>query len=200
MCSSDLEVSALAAEEELGGGRFRHQRTRLLPAKERLPGFRPTGFHTHDGSGAIRVVIVNLHHCAVGLWVDGVQRQGIRRRIGHLNHYALEMDDTDAIGRAGTRITRDNPDRNVVGIGRHYLGSNVFWYMRDPSGTMFELFCDMDQIADDDDWTANVGRRDWGSDGTPPPFSVWGPPEPPEFFRQPDLREIGAAREARGLR
>ena len=123
-----------------------------------------------------------------------------RAPVGHLNHYALEMDDVDAIGRAGTRITRDNPERNVVGIGRHYLGSNIFWYMRDPSGNMFELFCDMDQIVDDDAWTATVGRRNWGSDGTPPPFSVWGPPEPPEFFRQPDLREIGAAREARGLR
>ncbi len=44
--------------------------------------------------------------------------------------------------------------------------------------------------------TASV---DWeGSDG-PAGFSVWGPKEPESFINQPDLFEIAAAREARGL-
>ena len=123
-----------------------------------------------------------------------------RAPVGHLNHYALEMDDIDAIGRAGTRMTGDGAAASVVGIGRHYLGSNVFWYLRDPSGTMFELFCDMDQIVDDEEWERTTGRRDWGADGVAPAFNVWGPSEPVEFFRQPDLAVIAAAREARGLR
>lgn len=118
---------------------------------------------------------------------------------GHLNHYALEMDDIDAIGRAGSSVLAERPDASVVGVGRHNLGSNLFWYMRDPAGNMFEFFADMDQIVDDAAWDRDHGRRDWeGADG-PAGFSVWGPKEPREFFAQPDLREIAEARRAMGL-
>lgn len=119
--------------------------------------------------------------------------------VGYLNHYALEMDDIDAIYRRGSMIVAERPEADVTGLGRHFLGSNVFWYLRDPSGNMFELFCDMDQIVDDEAWESHVGRRDWGADGQMPPFSVWGPPEPAVFFRQPDLKDIARAREAHGL-
>lgn len=122
-----------------------------------------------------------------------------KSKVGYLNHYAMEMDDIDAIGRAGTAIVAERPDANVTGIGRHFLGSNVFWYMRDPAGNMFELFCDMDQIVDDEAWANGPGRRDWGANKEFPEFSVWGPAEPAEFFAQPDLADIAAAREARGL-
>jgi catechol 2,3-dioxygenase-like lactoylglutathione lyase family enzyme len=118
---------------------------------------------------------------------------------GHLNHYAFEMDDVDAIGRAGTAIVAEREDASVVGVGRHNLGSNIFWYLTDPAGNMFELFSDMDQIVDDEAWARDHARYDWeGSDG-PAGFSVWGPTEPERFFNQPDLAEIGAARAAVGL-
>ena len=118
---------------------------------------------------------------------------------GHLNHYALEMDDIDAIGRAGAEVLAERADASVVGVGRHNLGSNLFWYMRDPAGNMFEFFADMDQIHDDEVWERDHGRRDWeGADG-PAGFSVWGPKEPREFFAQPDLAEIAKAREALGM-
>ena len=118
---------------------------------------------------------------------------------GHLNHYALEMDDIDAVGKAGMAVLGEREDASIVGVGRHNLGANIFWYMTDPSGTMFEFFSDMDQITDDAAWDRDHGRSDWeGSDG-PAGFSVWGPKEPEVFFNQPDLGEIGAAREALGL-
>jgi hypothetical protein len=44
----------------------------------------------------------------------------------YINHYALEMDDIDAIGKAGQAVLAERPDANVVGVGRHFLGSNVF--------------------------------------------------------------------------
>lgn len=122
-----------------------------------------------------------------------------RSPVGYLNHYALEMDDIDAVARRGGQIARQEDCADVTGLGRHFLGSNVFWYLRDPAGNMFELFCDMDQIFDDEEWAAGVGRRDWGADGDMPAFSVWGSPEPAVFFKQPDLREIAAGREAAGL-
>ena len=118
----------------------------------------------------------------------------------YINHYAMEVDDIDAVGKAGTAVLAERPDASVIGVGRHNLGSNVFWYLTDPSGTMFELYSDMDQIVDDDAWQRDHGRRDWeGADG-PAGFSVWGPKEPPpSFFNPEDLGAIGAAREALGL-
>ena len=118
----------------------------------------------------------------------------------YLNHYAFEVDDIDAIGKAGTAVLAEREDASVIGVGRHNLGSNVFWYLTDPSGTMFEFFTDMDQIVDDEAWDRDHCRRDWeGSDG-PAGFSVWGQAEPPpEFFNPLDLDVIGAAREAAGL-
>ncbi len=117
----------------------------------------------------------------------------------YINHYAIEMDDIDAIGKAGQAVVTERDDANVVGVGRHFLGSNVFWYLTDPSGTMFEFFSDIDQIVDDEAWERDHCRRDWaGSDG-PAPVSVWGPKEPETFFNPADLPVIGAAREALGL-
>jgi len=119
--------------------------------------------------------------------------------VSHFNHYAMEMDDVDAIGIAGEAVLAENPEANVVGIGRHFLGSNVFWYLQDPSSTIFEFFTDMDQILDDEAWDRDFGRRDWeGADGHAP-FAVWGPKEPETFFMPADLDAIGAAREAAGL-
>jgi catechol 2,3-dioxygenase-like lactoylglutathione lyase family enzyme len=117
----------------------------------------------------------------------------------YLNHYAFEVDDIDAVGAAGTAVVAERAESHVVGLGRHNLGSNIFWYLTDPAGTYFEFFSDMDQIVDDEAWERDHLRRDWeGSDG-PAGFSVWGPKEPPpEFFNPLDLGVIGAAREALG--
>ena len=117
----------------------------------------------------------------------------------YINHYALEMDDFDAIGKAGQSVLKECPDAHVVGVGRHFLGSNVFWYLNDPAGTMFELFSDIDQIVDDAAWERDQCKRDWmGSDGDAP-LSVWGPKEPATFFNPVDLPVIAAAREKLGL-
>ncbi len=119
--------------------------------------------------------------------------------VSYLNHYAWELDDVDAIGAASRAVLEERPDADVVGLGRHHLGSNLFWYLTDPAGTMFELFADMDQITDDAAWDRDRRRDDWTPEEVG--LSVWGPAEPPEaFFVPPDLTELGAAREAAGRR
>jgi hypothetical protein len=118
----------------------------------------------------------------------------------YLNHYAMEMDDIDAIGAAGQAVLAERDDASVVGIGRHFLGSNMFWYLTDPAGNMFEFFTDIDQIVDDEAWERDHLRRDWGGADGPAPVSVWGPKEPEAFFNPPDIGQIAAAREAMGLR
>lgn len=98
----------------------------------------------------------------------------------YLNHYALEQDDFDAVMKGATRyLERHGRDRHVAGPGRHTVGGNVFWYMRDPAGNYCEFFTDMDQIVDDDAWQA----EDWTGAGH---WSVWGEQEQPEAMFRPD--------------
>lgn len=112
----------------------------------------------------------------------------------YLNHYAMEMDDIDAVGKGGQDVLGERDDASVVGVGRHVVGSNVFWYLTDPSGNMFELFTDIDQITDDAKWEKENRRDDWGGE-----FAVWGPEAPEVFFNPADLDQIIAGREAAGL-
>ncbi len=112
-----------------------------------------------------------------------------------MNHYAVEMDDVDAIGLAGMRVVADRPDASIYGIGRHVLGSNQFWYLLDPAGGMFELFADMDQITDDEAWAAEQYRDDWD------PFTIatWEPGgSKADFFLPADIEQLAAARQAAG--
>ncbi len=114
--------------------------------------------------------------------------------VPYLNHYAFEHDDIDALAHAASSYLRrhEDEDRHVVGIGRHVIGSNVYWYMLDPAGNMFEFFTDMDFIPDDDAWKEGT---DWAGNE----FSVWGPATPPEIFFNPsDLGDIAKAREQAG--
>ncbi len=105
--------------------------------------------------------------------------------VPYLNHYALEHDDIDALARAASLYVRAHGDAHVDGPGRHVVGGNVFWYMRDPSGTFFEYFTDMDVIASDEQWQP---RQDWPLEGN---WSIWGSSEPPEVFFQPnDIHDI----------
>ncbi len=111
--------------------------------------------------------------------------------VPYLNHDALEYDDIDAVGAAAAAYLRDrSDDHDIIGLGRHAIGANVFHYMKDPCGTMFECFSDMDDIPDDDAWEI---RTDWGFDQ----LATWGANDPPtEFFAPADLSEIAAAFEA----
>jgi catechol 2,3-dioxygenase-like lactoylglutathione lyase family enzyme len=112
-----------------------------------------------------------------------------------MNHYAVEMDDVDAIGIAGMQVTAGRDGSSVYGIGRHVLGSNLFWYLLDPAGGMFELFADMDQIVDDAAWESEEFGGAWD------PFTIasWEPgPAQPDFFLPADIEDLAAARAAAG--
>jgi catechol 2,3-dioxygenase-like lactoylglutathione lyase family enzyme len=112
-----------------------------------------------------------------------------------MNHYALEMDDIDAIGLRGFDVVHERPDASVYGIGRHVVGSNVFWYLLDPAGGMFEFFTDMDQITNDDEWDSELRRDDWD------PFTIATYESgfsKMDFFLPSDIDAIAAGREAAG--
>lgn len=102
-----------------------------------------------------------------------------------LHHTSWQVDDVDEIGRAATAMLERDPSRHVWGLGRHHIGSNFFWYLRDPAGNFTEYYADLDCIVDDQLWTPGV----W--DGAHALYN-WGPPPPPSFLAPDDLAELMA--------
>ena len=79
------------------------------------------------------------------------------------------------------------------GIGRHFAGSNFYWYLRDPSGAFLELYSDLDQIVDDEAWERE-GRTEFGFEHI---ANAWGPEIPLEFIEPADLADLQAGWAAR---
>jgi catechol 2,3-dioxygenase-like lactoylglutathione lyase family enzyme len=108
--------------------------------------------------------------------------------VPFLHHTAWEMDDVDAIGRAAAAMVAADPARHVWGLGRHGIGSNYFWYLRDPSGAFAEYSSDLDVIADDEAWKVAAST-------SAHPLAAWGPPVPKSFLAPDDIAALarGAA-------
>ena len=100
-----------------------------------------------------------------------------------LHHTSWQVEDVDEIGRGATHMLEADPQRHVWGLGRHFAGSNFFWYLRDPSGTFAEYHSDMDCIPTDALWTPDVLE---GARG----LFQWGPPPPPSFLHPEDLADL----------
>ena len=111
-----------------------------------------------------------------------------------LQHYSWECDDVDHVGHAATALVRADPTRHAWGFGRHYLGSNYYWYLNDPSGAFLELYSDMDVIDDDEAWERE-GRTSVGFEHV---ANSWGPNLPVEFVVPTDLDSLQTAWAARG--
>ena len=100
-----------------------------------------------------------------------------------LQHYSWECDDVDHVGHTATSLYRADPERQVWGMGRHFAGSNFYWYLRDPSGSFLELYSDLDQIFDDEAWETS-GRTEFAFEHV---ANAWGPNLPVEFIVPDDL-------------
>ncbi len=103
--------------------------------------------------------------------------------VPFLHHSAWEVDDVDEVGRGATRMLEADPSRHVWGLGRHHVGSNFFWYLRDPAGNFTEYYSDLDCIVDDALWRPEVWE---GARG----LFNWGPPPPPSFLEPEDLADL----------
>ncbi len=97
--------------------------------------------------------------------------------ISYLHHSAWEVADVDEVGRGAISMLQQHPERHVWGMGRHYVGSNFFWYLRDPAGNFTEYYADMDTIEIDQLWTPeeHEAARTLYSWGQPPPASFIAP-------------------------
>jgi hypothetical protein len=93
------------------------------------------------------------------------------------------VPDVDDIGRGAHRMLDGHPERHVWGLGRHHIGSNFFWYLKDPAGNFSEYYSDMDCIVDDAVWKPEV-FTDMRI------LYNWGPPVPPSFIEPEDLAAL----------
>ena len=103
--------------------------------------------------------------------------------LNFLHHTAWQVTDIDEIGRGATALLAQDPGRHVWGLGRHYLGSNFFWYLKDPAGNFSEYYSDLDCIVDDALWKPGVWEGVKG-------LYTWGPPPPPSFLSPDDLAAL----------
>jgi catechol 2,3-dioxygenase-like lactoylglutathione lyase family enzyme len=103
--------------------------------------------------------------------------------VAFLHHTSWQVDDVDEVGRGATAMLEADPGRHTWGLGRHFIGSNFFWYLRDPAGNFTEYYSDMDCIVDDALWKPGM----W--DGAKGLYS-WGPPPPPSFLAPEDLAAL----------
>jgi catechol 2,3-dioxygenase-like lactoylglutathione lyase family enzyme len=102
-----------------------------------------------------------------------------------LHHTAWEVDDVDDVGRGAARLLEEDAGRHVWGLGRHAIGSNYFWYLRDPAGNFAEYASDFDRITDDDLYRP----KQWSGHEF---LYSWSPPPPRAFLEPDDAAEIFA--------
>jgi len=107
--------------------------------------------------------------------------------VAFLHHTSWQVDDVDEVGRGAMRMLEGHPERHVWGLGRHFIGSNFFWYLRDPAGNFSEYYSDMDTITDDQLWTPGTWEPSLRS------LYAWGPDVPPSMLEPEDLAELMAS-------
>lgn len=141
------------------------------------------GFKVSDTSGGIIAFLrCSPDHHNVGL---------INAPVPFFHHSSWQVNDVDEIGQGAQNLLAVDPQRSVWGLGRHFLGSNLFWYFRDPAGNFAEYYADLDHIPEDVEWDA----RDWAPDKA---LYAWGPPVPRDFVHPGDIEEIAAALQLEG--
>lgn len=106
--------------------------------------------------------------------------------VAYPHHIAFEMDEVDDVVRRGQAMIDADPDRHMWGIGRHAIGSNWFWYLRDPSGTFVEYTADIDRISAQDLYRP----KDWQGHEF---LYSFGPEAPREFLEPADMADLIAA-------
>ncbi|MBI4638830.1 MAG: VOC family protein [Candidatus Rokubacteria bacterium] len=89
------------------------------------------------------------------------------------HHGSFEVGSVDEIAM-GARRMRAHGWEPFWGLGRHVIGSNFFYYIRDPWGSFAEYYFDLDYIPETCAWEP----RDWPEGDA---LYRWGPDCPAEF-------------------
>jgi catechol 2,3-dioxygenase-like lactoylglutathione lyase family enzyme len=96
-----------------------------------------------------------------------------------LHHTSWDVGSLDDVGE-GSEQLRKAGFTEGWGVGRHVLGSNYFYYAKDPWGSFCEYSYDIDFIPSDQSWEAgNYDPED--------SFYLWGPAVPDWFVVNTEL-------------
>jgi catechol 2,3-dioxygenase-like lactoylglutathione lyase family enzyme len=95
------------------------------------------------------------------------------------HHGSFEVGNIDELAIGAERMREAGFDP-AWGPGRHVIGSNFFYYIRDPWGSFAEYFHDIDCIAADCAWKP----QDFPEEDA---LYRWGPPVPPDFAENKEL-------------
>jgi catechol 2,3-dioxygenase-like lactoylglutathione lyase family enzyme len=109
-----------------------------------------------------------------------------------LHHTSWEVDDIDQVAQGAGDLLAVDPARHLWGLGRHFYGSNYFWYFRDPAGHYAEYMSDLDEITDDEVWSIQTAGQRGGA-------KAWGPPMPKNFGSPWELDKIAPQPEGTSL-
>ncbi|MFO1396612.1 MAG: VOC family protein [Burkholderiales bacterium] len=91
-----------------------------------------------------------------------------------LHHSSWDVGSFDDVG-VGAEHMREQGHAHGWGVGRHVLGSNYFYYVRDPWGSWAEYSYGIDFVPADLEWPA--------ADHAPEDsFYLWGPAVPDDFI------------------
>lgn len=96
-----------------------------------------------------------------------------------LHHTSWDLGSVDEVGEASEQM-RNAGYADGWGVGRHVLGSNYFYYVRDPWGSFAEYSADIDFISSEYPWTAG----DYAPEDS---FYLWGPSVPEWFVANTEL-------------
>jgi hypothetical protein len=94
----------------------------------------------------------------------------------------------DDVLRGGSNMIEANAERHMWGLGRHAIGSNWFWYLKDPAGNFVEYTADLDHITSQDLYVP----KQWAGKEY---LYAHGPSVPGEFLNPNDALEIFAAQQ-----
>ena len=75
-----------------------------------------------------------------------------------LHHTSWDVGSANEVG-LGSEQMRNAGYARGWGVGRHVLGSNYFYYVKDPWGSFAEYSFDIDFVPHDLDWPAPTARR-----------------------------------------
>lgn len=101
-----------------------------------------------------------------------------------MHHMSWAVGSLDEVGLGAAQMEAAGHPRGW-GTGRHILGSNYFYYVRDPWGSHCEYSFDIDYVPATMDWNA-------GDHAPEDALYLWGPNLPPDFMDNTEVESLSA--------